>query len=84
MALAVSKIIYVSYLTTVPPDVISSLHDIHKKFVWEGKNPRSNTVLLLITTIREVLKILILSQNSKRLIYPGWKVITVTTLIHGC
>ena len=39
-ALAISKIIYVSYLTTVPPDVISSLNDIHKKFVWEGKRPK--------------------------------------------
>ena len=38
--LAISKIIFVSYLTTVPSDVIHTLNNIHKNFVWDGKRPK--------------------------------------------
>ena len=32
--LAISKIVYISYLSYVPPDVISYLEELHKKFIW--------------------------------------------------
>ena len=38
--LAISKIIFVSYLTTVPSDVIHTLKNIYKNFVWDGKRPK--------------------------------------------
>ena len=38
--LAISKIIFVSYLTTVPSDVIHTLNNIHKNFVCDGKMPK--------------------------------------------
>ena len=38
--LAVSKIIYISYLTSVPSDVIQTLCAIKKSFIWDGKRPK--------------------------------------------
>ena len=39
-SLAISKIIYVSYLTSVPSDIIHTLSTIQKSFVWDGKRPK--------------------------------------------
>ena len=36
----ISKIIFVSYLKTVPSDVIHTLQNIHKTFVRDGKRPK--------------------------------------------
>ena len=36
-SLAFSKIIFVSYLTTVPDRIITKLEEIQKDFIWSGK-----------------------------------------------
>ena len=38
--LVFSKTIYVSYLTNVPPDVLSTLAEIQKNFIWDGKKAK--------------------------------------------
>ena len=38
--LSITKIIFVSYLTTVPSDVIHTLKNINKNFVWDGKRQK--------------------------------------------
>ena len=39
-SLAISKIIYISHMSSVPPIIISHLDKIHKDFIWDGKKPK--------------------------------------------
>ena len=39
-SLAISKIVYITYMSYVPSDVISHLEMVHKKIVWNGKRPK--------------------------------------------
>ena len=39
-SLAISKIVYISYLSHVPPEVFNYLQLIHKKFIWHNKKAK--------------------------------------------
>ena len=39
-SLAISKIVYVSHMSSVPPAIIAHLTKIHKEFIWDGKKPK--------------------------------------------
>ena len=39
-SLAISKIVYISYLSNVPPEIIAHLELIHKQFIWCNKRPK--------------------------------------------
>ena len=39
-SLAISKIVYISYISAIPPEVISSLEHIHKKIIWGNKRAK--------------------------------------------
>ena len=45
--LAFSKIVYISYLTDLPPGIIDQLHSIQSKFVWQGKKSKIKHVTLI-------------------------------------
>ena len=38
--LAISKIVYVAHMASVPEDIITHLESIHKDFIWNGKKPK--------------------------------------------
>ena len=38
--LAISKIVYISYLSHVPSEIINYLELIHKKFIWQNKKAK--------------------------------------------
>ena len=38
--LALSKIIYISHMSSVPPAIITQLTQIHKDFIWDEKKPK--------------------------------------------
>ena len=38
--LAISKIVYISYMSSVPEDVLSQLRHIHHDFIWDGKKAK--------------------------------------------
>ena len=38
--LAISKIVYISYLSSVPNDIISQLDIVHKNFIWGNKRAK--------------------------------------------
>ena len=38
--LAISKIVYISYLSNVPSAILDYLEIIHKKFIWRNKKPK--------------------------------------------
>ena len=38
--LAISKIVYISYMSSVPEDILALLESVHKDFIWNGKNPK--------------------------------------------
>ena len=38
--LAISKIVFVSYISSVSDIIVMRLKDIHKKFIWDGKRPK--------------------------------------------
>ena len=39
-SLAISKIVHISLITTVPLARINQLNNIQKNFIWSGKNPK--------------------------------------------
>ena len=39
-SLAISKIVYLALLTTIPNSVIEELKQIHKMFLWGNKKPK--------------------------------------------
>lgn len=39
-SLAISKIVYISYLSNVPNAILDLLENIHKKFIWNNKRPK--------------------------------------------
>jgi len=38
--LAISKIVYVAFLSTIPQSILQKLSDIQKDFIWDGKPPK--------------------------------------------
>ena len=38
--LAISKIVYISYMTSVPECILTLLEKIHKEFIWNGKKSK--------------------------------------------
>ena len=38
--LAISKVIYISYLASVPSDIVNTLENIHKNYIWDLKKPK--------------------------------------------
>ena len=39
-SLAISKIVYISHMSSVPSTIINHLVNIHKEFIWDGKKPK--------------------------------------------
>ena len=52
-SLAISKIVYLALLTTIPNSVIEELKQIQKNFYMETKNPKSN-MIRYVTNIKMV------------------------------
>ena len=38
--LAISKVIHLSLITTVPHTIINQFNNIQKSFIWNGENPK--------------------------------------------
>ena len=38
--LAISKVVYVAFLSTIPESILQKLSDIQKDFIWNGKRPK--------------------------------------------
>ena len=38
--LAISKIVYISYMASVPECILTQLESIHKIFIWNGKKAK--------------------------------------------
>ena len=49
--LAISKIVYISHMASIPDEILTHLESIHKDFIWNGKNPKIKHPLWLMTTV---------------------------------
>ena len=49
-SLALSKIVHLALLTTVPKNIIGELSEIQKKFLWSNKNVKLNMVYCVMIT----------------------------------
>ena len=69
--LTISKIIFVSYLTNVPSDVIQTLKNIHKYFVWDGKRAKIKHSTLINDYPDGGLKVKLTLVKTKTVTYGG-------------
>ena len=91
--MAISKIVFASFLSTVPNAVIKKLEEIQKYFLWNGKRPKISQPVLIsdyadggLRSVDIRSKIIALQVSWLKRLYTGsnhdWKKIP-TFLIHG-